>query len=241
MKKILFTFLIFVIGFALSMCYIQQAPAESQFVWQDVSNIEAETKVSENFQLMPKVDSGIKQEPEQENTEEEPLLTEEPVYEQTPPEEYPFPGVEEKSPSEWMDMELTDVSTGRKFRISDFKGKTVLLENFEMRCPSSIKQQDEMKKLRSREGNAIIQISLETCPYEDESRVRKYSETHGFGWYFAVAPEEFTVNLLKEFGTTAADAQSAPVLLICEDQSAKLLERRIKSDDELLSEIEGWC
>jgi len=115
-----------------------------------------------------------------------------------------------------MDMELTDVSTGRKFRISDFKGKTVLLENFEMRCPSSIKQQDE-------------------------SRVRKYSETHGFGWYFAVAPEEFTVNLLKEFGTTAADAQSAPVLLICEDQSAKLLERRIKSDDELLSEIEGWC
>jgi hypothetical protein len=46
-----------------------------------------------------------------------------------------------EGPSEnaWMDVELTDVATGQKFKISDFKGKTVMLESFAVWCPTCLR------------------------------------------------------------------------------------------------------
>jgi len=58
-----------------------------------------------------------------------PATPEPPATEQTAPEQ---PAQEPVQPSSraWMDAELTDVSTGRTFKISDFKGRPVLLHAF---------------------------------------------------------------------------------------------------------------
>ncbi len=141
----------------------------------------------------------------------------------------------------WMDIELTDVATGQKFRISDFKGKPILLESFAVWCPTCLRQQQEIGKLESREGDAIIHISLDTDPNEDEDRVREHLEKNGFDWYFAVAPIELTQALIDEFGLAVVNAPGSPVILICEDQSARLLGRGVKSADDLLSEVEKGC
>ncbi len=149
---------------------------------------------------------------------------------------------EEKSARDWMDINLRDVSTGKEFCISDFKGKPILLENFEMWCPACNSQQNEMKKLKEGEkGGSIVFISLDTSAKDDETKIKDYMKKNGFDWYFAIAPENLTTELLKEFGTTVAHPPSAPVLLICGDQSTKFLERKLKSDDYLLNAVESGC
>jgi len=161
---------------------------------------------------------------------------------QAPPDEASVRRVEElKSPTAWMDIELADAATGQRFKISDFKGKPILLESFAVWCPTCLKQQEVIREVKLREGDAIIHISLDTDPNEDEARVREHIGTHGFDWYFAVSPIELTNALIDEFGLTIVNAPSAPVLLICEDRSTRLLRSGVKSADELLSEVDKGC
>ena len=140
-----------------------------------------------------------------------------------------------------MDIELTVVITGQDFKIGDFKGKTVLLESFAVWCPTCLRQQKEMKKVAARGSDALIHISLDTDPNEDAAQVKEHAEKHGLDWYFAIAPIELTNALVDEFGRARVSAPSAPVILICEDQYARLLKRGVKSADTILSEIAKGC
>ncbi len=155
---------------------------------------------------------------------------------QPPPAPTPTPTPQ--TASAWMDIELTDVATGQTFKISDFKGKPILLESFAVWCPTCLRQQKEIQKVQEREGDAIIHISLDTDPNEDEARVKEHIERNGLDWYFAVSPIELTNALIDEFGLTVVSAPSAPVILIYEDQSTKFLKNGVKSADELIAEVE---
>lgn len=143
--------------------------------------------------------------------------------------------------SAWLEIELTNVSTGRTFKLSDFQGKPVLVESFAVWCPTCLSQQKEMQKLLAREGDAIIHVSLDTDPNEDEAKVREHLERNNLEWYFAISPIELTEALIDDFGLSVVSAPRAPVILICEDQSTRFLESGVKSADTLLSEIEKGC
>ena len=143
--------------------------------------------------------------------------------------------------SAWMDIPLTDVTTGEEFRISDFKGKPVLLESFAVWCPTCLRQQKQMEELQARKGEAIVHISLDTDPNEDVALVKEHMERNGLNWYFVVSPTELTNALIDEFGLAVVSAPSAPVVLVCADQSARLLKSGVKSADTLLAEIEMGC
>ncbi len=138
----------------------------------------------------------------------------------------------------WMEIELTDVATGETFKISDFKGKPILLESFAVWCPTCLAQQKEVKKVKQIEGENIIHISLDTDPNEDEGKVREHIERNELDWYFAVSPVELTQALIDEFGLKFVSAPRAPVVLICEDQSTRFLRSGVKSAEELISEIQ---
>jgi len=141
----------------------------------------------------------------------------------------------------WMEIELTDVATGEAFKISDFKGKPILLESFAVWCPTCLAQQKEMKKVKQIEGENIIHISLNTDPNEDEDKVGEHIERNELDWYFAVSPVELTEALIDEFGLNFVSAPRAPVVLICEDQSTRFLRSGVKPAEELVSEIEKGC
>jgi len=83
----------------------------------------------------------------------------------------------------WMDIELTDVATGQTFKVSDFKGKPILLESFAVWCPTCLAQQKEMKKVKQIKGENIIHISLDTEPNEDEDKVREHIRRNELDWY----------------------------------------------------------
>lgn len=145
---------------------------------------------------------------------------------------------------DWRDTELTDIATGETFRISDFEGSTVMLESFAVWCPTCLKQQKEVQTFRLTEGNTtdnVVHISLDTDPNEDEEQVREYFENNGFDWYFAIAPPEMTQSMIDEFGSQVVVAPSAPVVLICEDQSARLMPRGVKSPEDLQEELDQGC
>lgn len=138
--------------------------------------------------------------------------------------------------SVWRTTELKDVKTGKTFTIDQFD-KPILLESFAVWCPTCTRQQKEIKELHEDIGEAAISISLNTDPNEDEQKVLDHLESHGFDWYYAVAPKEVTQSLIDEFGITVANAPSAPVILIDENKNARLLHNGVKKANELKGEL----
>lgn len=141
---------------------------------------------------------------------------------------------------DWRSAPLTDVRTGEAFTINQFD-KPILLESFAVWCPVCIKQQQEIKKLHEEVGESIVSISLDTDPNEDAQKVLEAVQQRGFTWRFAVSPPEFTKALIAEFGSAVVNAPSAPVILVCEDKSARLLGYGTKSVEELKAEMERGC
>lgn len=155
--------------------------------------------------------------------------------------EEPMPTVVEPGTPAWMNVELTDVTTGETFRIVDFRGKTIFLESFAVWCPTCLRQQKEMKELFEQDDENIVHISLDTDPNEDEDKVRGHAERNDLGWYFAVSPIQLTNALRDEFGLDVINAPGAPVILICPDLSADLLRRGVKSSSDLIHYTEEDC
>ena len=149
--------------------------------------------------------------------------------------------VNPEATGDWKDMELKDIRTGEVFKVSDFEGKTILIESFAVWCPTCLKQQNEVKILSETEDENVVHIALDTDPNEDEQVVLDHVESNGFDWYYAVSPVEFTQALIDDFGVTVVNAPSAPIILVCEDQSARLLRNGVKTADELQDEISNGC
>ncbi|MFH0860268.1 MAG: TlpA disulfide reductase family protein [Candidatus Altiarchaeota archaeon] len=141
----------------------------------------------------------------------------------------------------WRETQLEDVLTGDAFRVSDFEGQPVLVESFAVWCPTCKQQQDQMNSLLKLVVGEVVVISLDTDPSEDAGQIKQHIEKNGYTWLFAVPPPEMTRELIKEFGVSVVNAPAAPVILVCENQSARLLGRGIKSDETLLDEISRGC
>jgi thiol-disulfide isomerase/thioredoxin len=142
---------------------------------------------------------------------------------------------------DWKCEDLVDVLTGETYKIEDFSGQTILVESFAVWCPTCLKQQLKMKELLESEGDEIVHISLDTDPNEEGSLVKEHAEKNGLNWKFSVSPIEITKKMIEEFGIGVVNAPSAPVILVCADQSTRLLEKGVKSAQELKEEISKGC
>ena len=141
----------------------------------------------------------------------------------------------------WMDAELKDVRTGQTFKISDFKGKPVLVESFAVWCPICTQQQKNTKKLEAEADNEIVSISINTDPNEDEERVRSHITRNDFTWLYAVTPIEVTRSLIDQFSPKVVNVPLVPIILVCPNQSTKLLPFGVKSAERLKAEVKQGC
>ena len=144
-------------------------------------------------------------------------------------------------PDNWRNIEVTDVTTGETFTLSDFSGQYLLIETFAVWCPTCLSQQIEIAKMRQSSDDPALHFSLDVDPSEDENRVREHLERYSFDWVFVVAPREMSQSLVDEFGVTIVNAPSAPMILMCPDGSARLLRTGVKPAGELANEIEKGC
>ena len=143
--------------------------------------------------------------------------------------------------SPWMNVELKDVATGNTFTISEFGGRPVLVELFAVWCPICTRQQQESKKLEEMEGHDIVSVAINADLNEDEEFVREHIERHGFDWRYAVARSDFINPVIEDFGTSIVHAPSAPMILVCSDQTVHRLRNGVKPADELRDKVSELC
>jgi len=141
----------------------------------------------------------------------------------------------------WLDIELTDVTTGETFTIRQFSDKPVLLESFAVWCPICTAQQRRVLDLHEELGDSFVSISIDTDPNEDAAFVADYIEREGFTWRYAVSPPDLTLQLIDLFGIDIINAPSAPMILICDGSKARQLDRGIKSVEVLKEELSRGC
>ena len=129
----------------------------------------------------------------------------------------------------WLATELTDVASGETFTLAEFAGTPILLESFAVWCPICTNQQKQVRALHEEVGDEVVSIALNTDPNEDRDLVAAHITRHGFDWRYAVAPAELILALKEEFGVGILNAPSAPMVLICPDQSMReMLKRGVK-------------
>lgn len=120
-----------------------------------------------------------------------------------------------KSPK-WFSASLTNIATGQAFTTADFKGKVVLVEAMAQWCPTCLKQQQQILDLEKTLGNNpdFVIVSLDIDPNENASDLKKYIESNGFTWMYAVAPADVSGELAKLYGTQFLNPPSTPMLVI---------------------------
>jgi cytochrome oxidase Cu insertion factor (SCO1/SenC/PrrC family) len=143
---------------------------------------------------------------------------------------------------EWFDIELTDVTTGDTFTISDFSGKVVLLEAMAQWCPNCLFQQHEIQKLHESLGNPddLVSISLDVDSNEDAESLKAYVEEFGYDWRFAISPRQVNHDLGNLYSAQYLNPPLAPMMIIDRDGSVEHLPYGIKKVDELLSFVEPY-
>ena len=142
--------------------------------------------------------------------------------------------ISESQVPSWFNFQLKDLATQQLFTLNDFKAKMILLESFAVWCPVATLQEREIKWVYESQEFSLVPISLDTDPNEPESKIIKHMTENDFTWTYAHSPPELTRDLIKEFGVGIVNAPSAPIILICPDQSYKVLEKKgIKSSLDL--------
>jgi rhodanese-related sulfurtransferase len=143
----------------------------------------------------------------------------------------------ESNGNDWRNTELIDVRDGSSYTINDLQ-KPALLETFAVWCHTCTRQQQEIKNLK--QNLNITSISLNVDPNEDSEKVRDHIENNRFNWRYSVSPSKVTQSLIDRFNPAIAQPPSAPVVLICENNSRKL-ENGVKPASKLRDEINKGC
>lgn len=137
----------------------------------------------------------------------------------------------------WQEVNLTDVRNGEQFTVAELD-KPVLIETFAVWCTTCTRQQQEIKKLHG-EVN-FTSVSLNVDPNEGESKIRNHIQREGFDWRYAISPIQMTNTLREEYDNTIANPPSAPVILVCENETRRL-QNGVKPASKLEEEIRRGC
>jgi cytochrome oxidase Cu insertion factor (SCO1/SenC/PrrC family) len=161
--------------------------------------------------------------------------------EETPPlaERSPAsPGGEGPSAIAWLDAELTDVATGETFRISDFRGRPVIVKSFAVWCSVCSRQLAEMARL-VRMTDDVVVVAIDLDQNEDAALVLEHIERNDFAGHFAISSQELTRALIDEFGTGIANPPRSPKVLVNADQTSATYFDGVKTAEDLREAAEG--
>jgi cytochrome oxidase Cu insertion factor (SCO1/SenC/PrrC family) len=117
----------------------------------------------------------------------------------------------------WFGVEMTDVTTGKAFKISDFAGKVILVDTMAVWCPTCQGEMSQVQQLPALLGTSssdLVRISLDVDPNEDTAILSKFAATNKFDWYIAVAPIEVGRSLATNYDQQYLNPPLQPMLFI---------------------------
>lgn len=120
--------------------------------------------------------------------------------------------------TDWQSVELETARSEEPFTIGGLPSPTIV-HSFAVWCPKC----ERLSTRLSAVADEYTILGLNTDPNEDAAKVQAYAEDNSFGWRFAVAPSDLTDALVDEFGSTAINAPSTPVIVVCGDGTATFL------------------
>lgn len=141
----------------------------------------------------------------------------------------------------WKSIPFRDVRTGETLTIGGFSGRPVILYAFTVSCPICTSQQKEITALKSALGDQVEVVGLDIDPREDAETLKAHIARNEFAGYYALSPIEMTQSLLDEFGPVVITPASAPVIALCPDGTARLLDTGIKSAESLRAAVTSEC
>ena len=117
----------------------------------------------------------------------------------------------------WFDVQMTDVTTGKQFKISDFSGKVILVDTMATWCPTCQGEMSQVQMLPTLLGSSssdLVRITLDVDPNEDATILKKFAATNKFDWYIAVAPIEVGRFLETNYDQQYLNPPLQPMLFI---------------------------
>lgn len=87
-----------------------------------------------------------------------------------------------------IDFTFTDV-TGKKYKLSDFKGKVILIDFMAIWCGPCEKQVNILKNLYPMFSGKVIFLSLSVDSSDTLEKLKSYKENHKIPWMVGRAPE----------------------------------------------------
>ena len=133
----------------------------------------------------------------------------------------------------WMMIGMQNAVTNEIFTVDDLKGKIIFVETYSRNCYPCGEQKLKLQEFISEKNNSIIHISMNTDPNADIEEVLKTVDFYNYDWPFVLASKELRSSITKQFGNKVLRYDHAPLILICEDQSAYLLGDGIKGEFQL--------
>mgnify|MGYP003967154773 CR=1 FL=1 len=135
--------------------------------------------------------------------------------------------------TKWMRINLQNVVTDETFTIESLKGQKIVVEIYSEQCYTCSEQKIKLREFIVEKNNSFKHISLNTDINAQKEKEIKYMDLHEYNWTFVLASKELRASIVEQFSTIAIKYGRAPLLLVCEDQSAHLLEGGIKGKHQL--------
>jgi len=128
------------------------------------------------------------------------------------------------------DFKLTDVD-GNVFRLSDQRGKVVVIEFMQTTCSACIRQEPNLRELRSKFGSGVVTAMVSVNPSDTDSVLRKHRDENLMGW-IAMADKD---QVYKQYSV-----DSTPTIFII-DKNGYILHKHVGVTEStiLISEVAG--
>lgn len=141
----------------------------------------------------------------------------------------------------WFDTAFTNVNSGETFKISDFKGKVVLVETMATWCSNCLKQQNQVKALHELLGDMnadLISVGIGVDVNEDSDMLKNYVQKQGFDWFYSIASTETAREISQLYGAQFLNPPSTPILLVDRKGEVHILPFGIKDAATLKEAIQ---
>ena len=138
----------------------------------------------------------------------------------------------------WQTLELTDVKTGKAFKLADYHGKTVYVELMATWCPNCKKQLGYVTAAKKQlANNNIVYVALSVESDLAPAKLAKYAANTKYDLQFAVLNAKGLKAFSDAFGRSALNPPSTPHFIIRPDGTNTELSTGFETADVLVTTL----
>ncbi len=135
--------------------------------------------------------------------------------------------------TDWLGTALSDVNTGKTFKLSDYAGKTVLVEIINTQSAATRVQQKSIQALTSGASPDLQVVSLDISPAESMDVLKSHAEMNHFNWAFASAPATLVQEIGKQYGSQYTEVPNLPLLVIDPKEAVHALPLNLQTMNQI--------